>query len=60
LSNATLQGPAWLTGGTVGPEGSLFSFLTMAAAAFYIHKAFPAKPRVIRTTEHASGALPVA
>lgn len=60
LSNATLHGPAWLTGGTVGPEGSLFSFLTMAAAAFYIHKAFPAKPRVIRTSEHPSGALPVA
>jgi len=60
LSNATLHGPAWLTGGSVGPEGSLFSFLTMAAAAFYIHKAFPAKPSVIRTSEHASGALPVA
>jgi len=60
LSNATLHGPAWLTGGTVGPEGSLFSFLIMAAAAFYIHKAFPAKPRIIRTSEHASGTLPVA
>src|SRR5262245_34497931 len=29
LSNATLHGPVWLTGGTVGPEGSVFSFLTM-------------------------------
>jgi hypothetical protein len=43
LSNATLHGPSWLTGGTVGPEGSVFSFLTMAAAAFFIHKAFPAR-----------------
>jgi len=60
LSDATLQGPAWLTGGTVGPEGSVFSFLTMAAAAFYIHKAFPAKPRVVRTGEPSSGSLPVA
>ena len=42
LSNATLHGPTWLTGGTVGPEGSIFSFITMAAAAFFIHKAFPA------------------
>src|SRR6266404_8568566 len=41
LSNATLHGPTWLTGGTVGPEGSVFSFITMAAAAFFIHKAFP-------------------
>ena len=44
LSNATLQGPVWLTGGSVGPEGSVFSFVTMALAAFYIHKVFPAKP----------------
>lgn len=60
LSNATLQGPVWLTGGTVGPEGSVFSFLTMAAAAFYIHKVFPPKARVPVTREHSSAALPVA
>jgi membrane protease YdiL (CAAX protease family) len=41
LSNASLHGPNWLTGGTVGPEGSIFSFLTMAVAALFIHKAFP-------------------
>jgi len=60
LSDATLHGPAWLTGGTVGPEGSLFSFLTMAAAALYIHKVFPPQPRVMRTIEHSSGTLPAA
>ena len=27
LSNATMAGPEWLTGGSVGPEGSIFSFL---------------------------------
>ena len=43
LSNAALHGPAWLTGGTVGPEGSVFSFITMAAAAVFIHKAFPTR-----------------
>lgn len=43
LSNAALQGPIWLTGGTVGPEGSVFSFLTMGIAAIFIHKAFPAR-----------------
>ena len=41
LSNATLHGPLWLTGGVVGPEGSVFSFLTMAAAALFVHKVFP-------------------
>ena len=44
LSNASLsQGKAWLTGGTVGPEGSVFSFLTMAILAIAIHFLFPAK-----------------
>jgi membrane protease YdiL (CAAX protease family) len=43
LSNATLHGATWLTGGTVGPEGSVFSFITMGAAALLIHKAFPAR-----------------
>jgi CAAX protease family protein len=60
LSNATLQGPIWLTGGTVGPEGSVFSFLTMAAAAFYVNKVFPHKPRMIVTAQNPPAALPVA
>jgi CAAX protease family protein len=45
LSNASLHGPDWLTGGTVGPEGSVFSFLTMAILAIAIHFLFPAKIR---------------
>lgn len=43
LSNAVLNGPIWLTGGTVGPEGSAFSFLTLAISALLIHLLFPAK-----------------
>ena len=43
LSNATLHGAAWLTGGTAGPEGSVFSFLLMAILALVIHLLFPAK-----------------
>ena len=43
LSNATLHGPAWLTGGTIGPEGSVFSFLTMGVSTLVIHFLFPAK-----------------
>jgi hypothetical protein len=43
LSNASLHGPNWLTGGTVGPEGSVFSFLTMGILAIAIHFLFPAK-----------------
>ena len=43
LSNASLHGAKWLTGGTVGPEGSIFSFLTMGILAVAIHLLFPAK-----------------
>lgn len=43
LSNAVLHGPAWLTGGTIGPEGSVFGFLTMGLGALAIHFLFPAK-----------------
>jgi membrane protease YdiL (CAAX protease family) len=41
LSNATLEGPVWLTGGSVGPEGSVFSFLLMGLSALLIHVIFP-------------------
>jgi len=60
LSNATLHGPVWLTGGTVGPEGSVFSFLAMAAAALYIHKVFPPKPKPAPKMENSSEVLPIA
>jgi membrane protease YdiL (CAAX protease family) len=43
LSNATLHGATWLTGGSVGPEGSVFSFVTMGFMALVIHLLFPAK-----------------
>jgi hypothetical protein len=46
LSSATLHGPAWLTGGTAGPEASAFSFLTMGISALIIHLLFPAKKKV--------------
>jgi membrane protease YdiL (CAAX protease family) len=42
LSKASLHGPLWLTGGTIGPEGSVFNFLTMGVVALAIHVMFPA------------------
>src|SRR5690349_6904696 len=46
LSNAVVHGEAWLTGGTVGPEGSVFGFLTMGLSALAIHFLFPVKKQV--------------
>jgi membrane protease YdiL (CAAX protease family) len=43
LSDAVLQaGPKWLTGGTVGPEGSLFCFLTILLQFLIVIWLFPA------------------
>jgi membrane protease YdiL (CAAX protease family) len=43
LSVAVLHGKPWLTGGTIGPEGSVFSFLILGVSALVIHLLYPAK-----------------
>jgi uncharacterized protein len=43
LSNASLHGPLWLTGGSTGPEGSIFSFVIMGILAAVVHFLYPAK-----------------
>ena len=43
LSNAVLRGPTWLSGGTVGPEGSVFCFLTIGMQFLVVMWLFPAK-----------------
>src|SRR6202051_411571 len=42
LSDATLHGPAWLTGGTVGPEASVFDFVLLFIFFYLIHRLYPA------------------
>lgn len=41
LLNSSFRGPAWLTGSTVGPEGSVFSILILCAAIFCFHLLYP-------------------
>ncbi len=43
LSHAVLHGPTWLTGGTVGPEGSVFCFVTMGLQFLVVMWLFPKK-----------------
>jgi hypothetical protein len=45
LSNAALHGPAWLTGGTPGPEGSVFDFLILMLFFYIFHRMYPPRPR---------------
>jgi len=43
LFNSSFHGPRWLTGGTVGPEGSLLVYAVLLIWALAIHLSFPAK-----------------
>jgi len=43
LFNSTFNGPTWLTGGTVGPEGSVFAFLVLLIGGIGVHFIFPKK-----------------
>jgi membrane protease YdiL (CAAX protease family) len=43
LSNATLHGPIWLTGGAPGPEGSVFDFLILVVFFFVFDRLYPAR-----------------
>ena len=39
--NSSVQGPSWLTGGSAGPEGSIFAPLVLLICAGLIHLRFP-------------------
>jgi uncharacterized protein len=43
LLNSSFQGPVWLTGGTVGPEGSVMAFAVVALATVLFVIVYPAK-----------------
>jgi hypothetical protein len=39
--NSSVHGPNWLTGGSAGPEGSVFAILILFFCALLIHFRFP-------------------
>jgi uncharacterized protein len=45
LLSSTFHGRDWLTGGSVGPEGTVFAFVILGLAAVGIHFMFPAQSR---------------
>lgn len=49
LSNATLHGPKWLTGGSPGPEASIFDFLILGIFFFVVHRWYPARKEQTRS-----------
>lgn len=45
LLHPIIHGPAWLTGGPTGPEGSVLVLPVLAIQALIVHFAFPARDR---------------
>ncbi len=41
LLNSSFHGPTWLTGGSVGPEGSALAFLVIGVMFVVFHRLFP-------------------
>ncbi len=41
LLSSSLQGPTWLSGGSVGPEGSVLCFVVIALLWLTFHKVYP-------------------
>jgi hypothetical protein len=44
LSNATLAGPSWLTGGSAGPEASVCDFVVLLILFSVFHRLYPPQP----------------
>lgn len=49
LLNSSFHGPAWLTGGTVGPEGSMLNFAVFALAFVVFAWLFPGKKNELQS-----------
>jgi uncharacterized protein len=45
LSNATLAGPAWLTGGSAGPEASVCDFIVLLVFFYVFHRLYRPHPQ---------------
>jgi uncharacterized protein len=58
LFNSRLEGPKWLTGGSVGPEASWLVFVDLALAAFVVTRLYPEtkypEPEVAAASSHSN------
>jgi len=54
LLSTRLSGPAWITGGSVGPEGSWFIFLVLGIITLLIHFAYPHRQFGKKLIHHAA------
>jgi uncharacterized protein len=55
LLGSSLHGPSWLTGGTVGPEGSVLLFVVIAVMWIAFDRMYPAKADTSSSPQENSG-----
>ena len=51
LFNSSFRGPEWLTGGSVGPEGSYLVFAVIGVLWFVFDRAYPTVKYGVRVTK---------
>ena len=59
LLNSSFHGPAWLTGGTVGPEASVMAFAVVGISAVIFVWVFPRRPKIELTRTERPPAPPL-
>jgi membrane protease YdiL (CAAX protease family) len=59
LLNSSFHGPIWLTGGSIGPEGSVFVFILIAAMWIIFDRMYPDRKYVVVPPSSASLSPPV-
>jgi len=58
LLHSTLHGPSWLTGGAVGPEGSIFALVMLVLAIVAVHFIYPPNRWTAGMHDETAGAMP--
>ncbi len=58
LLNASLMGSKWLSGGSVGPEASVFDLIVTVAGIFLLARIYP-EAKYPTTSEHNEPAVPI-
>ena len=55
LLSSSFHGPAWLTGGTVGPEGSIFDFVILAILFVIFDRIYPTSKAYLAPSDPGRG-----
>jgi hypothetical protein len=58
LLSSSFHGSAWLTGGTVGPEGSIFDFVMLAILFVIFDRIYPTHKAYLAPSESAREVSP--